>query len=136
MAAVGTWDLRGRRREQFGARTRSTAIGHGWRSENYFDAQLNKPGVGLLFDLGDEHSVLGFRLVTEHPGYSFAVAVGDDPAALVGSVGSTLVAQAETRGSISPTLGRFVLLWITSVVDTGDGNRAEVAEFKVIGADA
>jgi len=107
-----------------------------WRSENYFDAQLNKPGVGLLFDLGDEHTVVGFRLVTAHPGYRFAVSVGDDPATLVGSVGSTLVAEVETRGTIPATRGRFVLLWITSVVNTGDGNRAEVAEFKVIGSDA
>jgi hypothetical protein len=138
MAAVGTWDPYGDDAENDSGAPNAIDgdPATAWRSENYFDAQLNKPGVGLLFDLGDEHSVLGFRLVTAHPGYSFALAVGDNPEALVGSVGPAFVAEAETRGSISPTVGRFVLLWITSVVDTGDGNRAEVAEFKVIGADA
>jgi hypothetical protein len=138
VAAVSTWDPFGDDTENDSGAPNAIDgdPATAWRSENYFDARLSKPGVGLLFDLGDEHSVLGFRLVTAHPGYSFAVAVGDDPAALVGSVGPTLVAEAETRGSIAPTEGRFVLLWITSVVDAGDGNRAEVAEFKVIGADA
>ena len=138
IVAVRTWDPFGYEAENDSS-TPNTIDGDtttAWRSENYFDARLNKPGVGLLFDLGDQHTVVGFRLVTPHPGYAFAVAVGDDPQALVGSVGPTLVAEPETRGSIPATEGRFVLLWITSVVDTGDGNRAEVAEFKVIGSDA
>ena len=53
-----------------------------WRSENYFDGELGKPGIGLLLDLGDRNEVLGLRLWTPHPGFRFGVAIGDDPDAL------------------------------------------------------
>ncbi|MGZ8635668.1 MAG: protein kinase domain-containing protein [Actinomycetota bacterium] len=105
--------------------------GTAWRTENYFDDTLNnKPGVGLVFDLGASQDVTGFRLSTPHPGFAFHVAVGDDPAALVALIGVPFTAGPETRGTIEAT-GRYVLVWITSVVPVEDGNRAEVAEFRV-----
>ena len=105
--------------------------GTAWRSEDYFDASLHKPGMGLIFDLGASHDVVGFRLWTPHPGYVFHVAVGDDPDALVGAMGDPYTAIPETRGVIDGT-GRYVLIWITTVVDTGDGHRAEIAEFRAL----
>jgi serine/threonine protein kinase len=107
-----------------------------WRSENYFDADLRKPGVGLLFDLGSSRTVTGFRLEVPHPGYTFELAIGDDPDVLAANAVSSYTASASMRETIEPTVGRYVLLWITSVVDAGDGDRAEVAEFKVVGPDA
>lgn len=105
-----------------------------WRSENYFDATMNnKPGIGLLLDLGATRSVTGFRLRTPHPGYLFGLAVGDDPEVLASLPTGGFTAAASMRAGIEPTEGRYVLLWVTSVVDTGDGNRAEVAEFQVAG---
>jgi putative peptidoglycan lipid II flippase len=102
-----------------------------WRSENYFDDTLNnKPGVGLLFDLGQARDVVGFRLSAPHPGYEFHLAVGDDPASLVDEIGAAHVAEVETEGELLGT-GRYVLVWITTVVATADGNRAEIAEFSV-----
>lgn len=108
--------------------------GTAWRSENYFDPTMNnKPGVGLLFDLGETRTVTGFRLRVPHPGYTFGLAVGDDPEQLASSVEGRYSADVAMRRSIEPVQGRYVLLWVTSVVDVGDGNRAEVAEFQVIG---
>ncbi len=107
-----------------------------WRSEDYFDADLNKPGVGLLFDLGSSRTVTGFRLEVPHAGYTFGLAVGDDPGALVEAAAGAYTAAASMRETTDPATGRYVLLWITSVVDAGDGNRAEVAEFTVVGPDA
>jgi putative peptidoglycan lipid II flippase len=108
--------------------------GTAWRSENYFDPTMNnKPGVGLLFDLGTTRTVTGFRLRVPHPGYTFGLAVGDDPEQLASSVAGRYSAEVAMRRSIDPTEGRYVLLWVTSVIDVGDGNRAEVAEFQVIG---
>jgi hypothetical protein len=107
-----------------------------WRSSNYFDGTFGKPGVGLVFDLGTDRLVTGFRLETPHPGFSFTVAVGDDPAALADPGGPSYVASAITRGAIDPVTGRYVMVWMTSVVPTGDGNRAEISEFKVLGRDA
>jgi hypothetical protein len=102
-----------------------------WRSENYYDGELGKPGLGLLLDLGARHEVLGVRLWTPHPGFRFRLAVGDDPDALIdeagGEVTSTSLSRVPLRGP-----GRYVLVWITSVVPVDDGNRAEVAEVRVV----
>jgi serine/threonine-protein kinase len=101
-----------------------------WRSENYFDGVLNKEGVGLVFDLGRTRRLVEFRLSTPSPGFQFHVAVGDDPASLVEAIGDPYTAAAETRGALSGS-GRYVLVWITTVVEVADGNRAEVGELSV-----
>jgi hypothetical protein len=106
---------------------RSTA----WRSENYFDGSLHKDGVGVVFDLGERHDVSGFVLRTLNPGFVFHVAVGDDADTLVDAIGEPNTAQEETRGALTGS-GRYVLVWITTVVETDDGNRAEIAEFRVV----
>jgi hypothetical protein len=64
------------------------------------------------------------------------VAVGDDPSALTDPGGPSYVSSALARGAIQPVTGRYVMVWMTSVVATGDGNRAEISEFKVLGRDA
>jgi hypothetical protein len=102
-----------------------------WRSENYFDGVLGKPGVGLVLDLGRTREVLGFRLSTPHPGYAFHLAVGDDPDALIDAIGPSVTAAERTRVPLEGT-GRYVLVWITTVVPTTDGNRAEVGEAEVV----
>jgi serine/threonine-protein kinase len=104
-----------------------------WKSENYFDGRLNKPGVGMLFDLGSPQTVTGFRLQTPYPGYRFTVVVGDELRAMIAGARPTFTAATEMRESIGPATGRYVLLWITSVVSTDDGNRAEVGDFRVVG---
>ena len=58
--------------------------------------------------------------------------VGDDPTAMVGAASATFTATADMRESIEPATGQYVLLWITTVVPTDDGNRAEVGEFRVV----
>src|SRR5207249_11674789 len=77
-----------------------------WKSENYFDGRLNKPGVGMLFDLGSPQTVTGFRLQTPYPGYRFTVVVGDDPTAMVGAASATFTATADMRESIEPATGQ------------------------------
>ncbi|MEW6059596.1 MAG: protein kinase [Actinomycetota bacterium] len=105
-----------------------------WKSENYFDGQLHKAGVGLLFDLGDSRNVTGFRLETPYPGFEFSVAVGDDPTALTAQAGPTMIATSDDRREIGPVTGRYVLLWFTTVVQVDDGHRVEIAEFYVLGS--
>jgi eukaryotic-like serine/threonine-protein kinase len=106
-----------------------------WRSENYFDGVLGKPGVGVVLDLGETREVLGLRLSTPSPGYDFHVAVGDDPEALIDAVGPAVTAAERTRVRLDAS-GRYVLVWITSVVPTSDGNRAEIGEAEVVVAGA
>jgi hypothetical protein len=108
-----------------------------WETENYRQVDFGgiKPGLGLLFDLGNRASVTGFKLVTPHPGFDFEIRVGNDPAALQDHPGPSFTAKSSMRPSIPPTEGRFVLLWMTDVVPIGDGsNRDTVAEFKVFGS--
>jgi serine/threonine protein kinase len=108
-----------------------------WYTENYKDLNLApKPGVGLLFDLGGPHSVNGFLLQTPSPGFTFQVKVGDDPAALENAPATTYTATGSMRGTLTqaPT-GRYVLLWITSVIPgVQGGNRAAVGTFEVFGS--
>jgi hypothetical protein len=106
-----------------------------WRSENYFDGVLGKPGIGVVLDVGRTREVLGFRLSTPHPGYAFQLAVGEDPEALLDALGPSVTAAEHTRVPLEET-GRYVLVWITSVVPTGDGNRAEIGEAEVVVAGA
>lgn len=102
-----------------------------WRSEDYHDGELGKPGIGMLLDLGTSRQVVGLRLWTPHPGFGISVAVGDDPDTLIDDVGPELASTALTRVPLRGT-GRYVLVWITSVVPVEDGNRAEVAEVRVL----
>jgi putative peptidoglycan lipid II flippase len=102
-----------------------------WRSENYFDGSLHKQGVGLVFDLGERRTVTAFRLIAPNAGYVFHTAVGDDPESLLGGVGSPNVAESDTRGELAGE-GRYVLVWITTVVPVEDGIRAEIAEFRAV----
>lgn len=105
-----------------------------WTTEGYADLDLNKDGVGLLFDLGSERSVRGFRLRTPLPGFPFSVGVGDDLKDLIPGPGATAyLAEGAMRRTFPPASGRYVLLWITSVVPTADGARAQLAEFEVLG---
>jgi hypothetical protein len=104
-----------------------------WKSENYYDGELHKPGVGILFDLGSQRTVTAFHLETPWPGFAFRIAIGDDPAVLAQEPGPTFIASPDMHETIRPVDGRYVLLWFTSVVPTDDGNRIEVAEFRMLG---
>ena len=108
-----------------------------WTTENYNEMNLApKPGVGLLFDLGQSSRVTGFELATPYPGYTFQIRVGDDPNQLANATGPAFrISTTDIRQSLAqPLTGRYVLLWITSVVrDVDRGNRAAVGEFKVFG---
>jgi hypothetical protein len=107
-----------------------------WKSENYFDAALHKPGVGLLLDLGRSATVSGFRLDTPVPGFRFSVVVGDDVHTMLVEARSAATHTApDADRSFGPTTGRYALVWITSVVPVGDGsNRAEISEIRIFGA--
>jgi serine/threonine protein kinase len=105
-----------------------------WRSENYYDGSLNKAGVGLLLDLGDTATVTGFRIDTPAGGFTFSIAVGDDPGGLPREAAAApAFAAPDVERDLEPRTGRYVLVWITSVVPVSDGNRAEISEVRVFG---
>ena len=103
-----------------------------WRTENYFDGTLNKPGVGLLFDLGTDRTVSQVRVIAPISGFRYEIGIGDSAVEARQSVQGPYVAGRTDRVSVDGT-GRYVLVWCTSVVPTSDGNRAEISEVEVAG---
>ncbi|WP_091541981.1 hypothetical protein [Modestobacter sp. DSM 44400] len=83
-----------------------------------------KPGVGVLYDLGSEQSVGAVTVLTTLPGTTVEVRTGDDPN---GDLDSFPVAvSGELTGTDqfafpSPVATRYVLVWITGLVQS-DGN--------------
>ncbi len=107
-----------------------------WRTENYFDGTLNKPGVGVVLDLGDERTVTGFRVSAPPPaGFAFSILVGDDPASMVeDAAAAASYAAPDVERTLAPRTGTYVVVWITSVVPLADGsNRAEISDVRVLG---
>jgi hypothetical protein len=107
-----------------------------WESENYRQLDFGglKPGLGLLFELRKPATVTGFRLMTPFPGYDFQIRVGSDPTVLETKPGPRFKAKRNMHvEDLQPARGRFVLLWMTDVVPTDTGNRATVAEFRILG---
>jgi len=106
-----------------------------WETEGYHSPTLDKAGVGLAFDLGQSEHVTGFRLQTPLPGWSFQVKVGDELSLdQMTNASPVLTAGTTMRQALTPTTGRYVLVWITQAVPAPDGqNRAEIGEFSVVG---
>jgi len=106
-----------------------------WMTEGYNSPTLDKPGVGIAFDLGRPATVDGFLLRTPLAGWKFEIRVGNDPETLAsGPAGRSFTASESMRESVPAAQGRYVLVWITQAVPASDGeNRAEIAEFSVSG---
>jgi serine/threonine protein kinase len=97
----------------------------GWHTEDYRSPlQGQKPGVGLLFDLGSGTSVDQVRIASQTPGYSFELRAGDQAGAsetsfdVVKTVASASGSQDVVFG---PTTARYWLVWITSLPGGGAG---------------
>jgi len=103
-----------------------------WTTENYFDGVLHKPGVGLLFDMGTDRTVSQVRVLTPVDGFHFEVGIGDSAAEARQSLTGPYGAGRTDRISVDGT-GRYVLVWCTTVVPTGDGNRAAISEVELAG---
>ena len=96
-----------------------------------------KTGVGLLLDLGDDHSVSEVDLTTVGSPTDVSVYVSEARPRGVGTLnvaGTTTVTG--TRGTLSlsenPT-GRYVVVWLTSLPTVSGGFRGEVADVVVKG---
>jgi len=107
-----------------------------WETEGYVSPNMDKPGVGLAFDLGQPATVTGFRLITPLSGWVYQIRIGNDLDALKNAPGQQFTASASNHGlqTITPVTGRYVLVWITKVVPAEGANRAQIAEFSVVGS--
>ncbi|MEA2485289.1 MAG: eukaryotic-like serine/threonine-protein kinase [Actinomycetota bacterium] len=108
----------------------------GWHSQTYRSPlQGQKPGVGLLFDLGSNASVNEVRIASQTPGYSFELRAGDQPGAtetsfsVIKTVPSATAAESVTFATATH---RYWLLWITALPGGGAGT-AYINEVKFFG---
>jgi eukaryotic-like serine/threonine-protein kinase len=90
-----------------------------------------KSGVGLLLDLGSSQSLSGITVGSTRPGATVEIRTGDQPASALN--GFTAVASGTVEDSTDlafdkPVTARFVLVWVTGLVDGSDGFSADLAE--------
>lgn len=108
-----------------------------WQTETYDSALTDtKPGVGLLFDLGDQIPIERIEVVSPSGGYSFEVrAANEEPTSEVEMTrldGMTNAPEGATI-QLNGDSFRYWLIWITSLPGGGGGN-AEIAEARFFGS--
>jgi eukaryotic-like serine/threonine-protein kinase len=93
-----------------------------------------KPGVGVLYDLGSPQPLASVTVATTTPGATVEIRSGDNPqAALDGfavAAHGTLQRSSELAFE-KPVTARYLLVWVTGLVDHGDGFSADLAEISV-----
>jgi eukaryotic-like serine/threonine-protein kinase len=116
-----------------------------WQTEGYNTADfggLGKTGLGLIFDLGTDAQIGRVRLQSTNPGWPFELYASTEPFSGEGPSGEPLpsldgatsfTAGEEMRIDLEPVTARYVLVWITQLVPTEDGNRASMAEVEFLG---
>lgn len=102
-----------------------------WTTQTYSASLevLGKPGVGLLFDLGDEVQVESVSLVGS-PGMDVELRVADEPGddeTAFEEVASRDGAPESYELSFDATSGRYWLVWITKLSGEG-GGRSSIYE--------
>lgn len=96
-----------------------------------------KTGVGLLLDLGRPHEVTQVELTTIGAPTTVRIFVlGSPPTAVDRRSSAGRAVLSGTTGSVrlsSPTTGRYVVVWLTSLPRVAGGFRGEIAEAVVDG---
>jgi eukaryotic-like serine/threonine-protein kinase len=93
-----------------------------------------KDGVGIMYDLGGDQNIAGVTLTTTTPGIKVEVRTGGDPDGALDSyaVGATGTVDGTTDLTFDkPASGRFVLVWVTSLVPSEGGFQGDLAEVVV-----
>jgi eukaryotic-like serine/threonine-protein kinase len=107
-----------------------------WHTEHYdSELQVNKPGVGLLFDLGSNVQVDHVRITSQTPGFAFELRAGDQTGRTESSfsVTKSVADAARTQDVTFPASShRYWLVWITSLPG-GGGGAAYINEVKFFG---
>ncbi|MGB8020489.1 MAG: protein kinase family protein [Candidatus Nanopelagicales bacterium] len=106
-----------------------------WRTVTYYNKSLDKPGVGVLLDLGAPRSVGSVTLNLVGNGTDLQVLTSNEPGKSPKSY--ELMAQATEAGekvrlkSPRPASARYVLVWMTGLPQVDGGWRGGIREVKV-----
>ncbi|MGV1004417.1 MAG: protein kinase family protein [Candidatus Nanopelagicales bacterium] len=108
-----------------------------WRTVTYFNKTLDKPGVGLLFDLGAPRSVKQVKLTLVGNGTDLQVLTstekGTNPKDFDLMAQATEAGEKVTLKSPKPVSARYVLIWFTGLPQVDGGWRGGVREVKISG---
>jgi hypothetical protein len=109
-----------------------------WHTSTYDDplSLLGKPGVGLIFDLGESVSVASVEVLTSTPGFAFELrASGQRSESHDGYdvIESIEAAEGSQQIEVDGEEARYWLLWITELPGGGGGSAA-VSEVRFRGA--
>ncbi len=93
-----------------------------------------KPGVGVVYDLGSEQDLAGVTVTTTTPGTSVEIRTGasaDGDLDSFATAGSGALEGTTDFAFDEPVTARYVLVWITELVKSGEGFSADLAEVAV-----
>ncbi len=96
-----------------------------------------KPGVGVLYDLGSEQSLAGVTVTSTTPGATVEIRTGDSSDGELDSyatAGSGAVEGTSEFTFDEAVTTRYVLVWVTGLVEGGDGFNAGLAEVSILSA--
>ncbi len=106
-----------------------------WRTVTYYNKSLDKPGVGILLDLGAPRTIASVALDLVGNGTDLQVLTSNEPGELPQDY--DLLAQATEAGekvrlkAADPTSARYVLVWLTGLPQVDGGWRGGVREVRV-----
>jgi serine/threonine protein kinase len=95
-----------------------------WTTESYSSVDLGgaKDGVGLVLELADEVEVETIAIETDLPGWEFSAYTGESPTGFdvsASAAGGPFTVEDGGTYQIEPTETRYVLIWITELVESG-----------------
>jgi hypothetical protein len=129
LTAVGAYDPEGDRREN-DELARLAVDGNPstfWKTEHYLHG-FNKTGVGLVLDAGRRQKLSKMVVVTDRPGASARIELGDDPAGTFDPASIERTLNGRTAFPLANgAAGRYVVVWVTGVPEpAGEAHITEV----------
>ena len=93
-----------------------------------------KDGLGLLLDLGTAQELAGVRLTSTAPGATVEILTGDSAATELDGFEPATEGTIEGETELAfdePVTARYVLVWITALVQSEGGFSADIAEIAI-----
>lgn len=90
-----------------------------------------KEGVGIVYDLGESQALAGVSVTSPTPGATVEIRTADQAGQALGDYDVAAAGTLEDTTDLAfdePVTARYVLVWITGLVDGPDGFSAALAE--------
>ena len=106
-----------------------------WRTVTYYNKSLDKPGVGILFDLGSPKAIGEVKLDLVGNGTDLQVLtsneIGTSPQDFELMAQATEAGESVTLKAPRPPSARYVLVWMTGLPQVDGGWRGGIREIEI-----